>query len=45
MELIKIELNWSSLTGSVELATELGLLKMTMDDISEEIKASRTNAK
>lgn len=47
-ELIKIvrkELMRENLNKSLELAEKYGLSKMTMDEISEEVKAVRRNAK
>jgi hypothetical protein len=43
--LISRELMRQNLESSVELAEKLGLSDMTMDEITEEVKAVRTHAK
>jgi len=45
VDLISNELSRQNLTKSVELAEKYGLSKLTMDEISEEVKAVRRNAK
>ena len=45
IELISKELMRQNLNKCVELADKYGLSKMTMDDISNEVKAVRKNAK
>lgn len=45
VDIISKELVKQTLEDSIELAEKYGLSKMTMDEISEEIKAVRSNAK
>ncbi len=45
VELISRELTRQTLTRCVELAEKHGLSKMTMNEISKEVKAVRNNAK
>ena len=45
IELISKELKRQSLSKCVELAEKYGISKMTMDEISNEVKAVRENAK
>lgn len=45
IELVSKELMRQNLNKCVELANKYGLSKMTMDEISNEVKAVRNNAK
>lgn len=45
IELVSKELMRQNLNKCVELANKYGLSKMSMDEISEEVKAVRKNAK
>lgn len=45
IELVSKELMRQNLNKSIELATKYGLSKMTMDEISNEVKAVRQDAK
>lgn len=45
IDLVSKELTRQNLGKSVELAEKYGISKMTMDDISNEVKAVRKNAK
>jgi predicted CopG family antitoxin len=45
IELISKELAKKNLNDSIELAEKYGLSKMSMEDISKEVKAVRKNAK
>jgi hypothetical protein len=45
IELVSKELMRQNLNKCVELANKYGLSKMTMDEISNEVKAVRKNAK
>lgn len=45
IKLIRKELMRENLKKCIELAEKYGLSKMTMDEISEEVKAVRRNAK
>ncbi len=45
IELVRKELMRQNLNKSLELADKYGLSKMTMDEISEEVKAVRKDAK
>lgn len=45
IDLVSKELTRQNLGKSVELADKYGISKMTMDDISNEVKAVRKNAK
>lgn len=45
IEMVGNEIYRQSLTDSVKLAEKYGLSKMTMDEISKEVKAVRKNAK
>ncbi len=45
IKLIRKELMRENLNKCIELAEKYGLSKMTMDEISEEVKAVRRNAK
>lgn len=45
LDLVSKELTRQNLTKSLELADKYGLSKMTMDQISNEVKAVRSNAK
>lgn len=45
IELVRKELMRQNLDKCVELANKYGLSKMTMDEISNEVKAVRKNAK
>lgn len=44
VDMVSRELSRQNLAKTVELAERYGLSSMTMDDISEEIKAVRNNA-
>lgn len=45
IELVTKELTRQNLNKSLELAERYGISKMTMEDISNEVKAVRSNAK
>jgi len=45
IELVRKELIRQNLNTSLELADKYGLLKMAMDEITNEVKAIRKNAK
>lgn len=45
VELVSQELSKQALNKSVELAEKYGLSKMTMDEITKEVKAVRKSAK
>ena len=45
VDLVSRELTRQTLNECVDLAEELGLSKMTMEDITKEVKAVRKNAK
>ena len=45
IELVTKELTRQNLNKSLELAEKYGISKMTMEDITNEIKAVRSNAK
>ena len=45
VDIISKELSKQTLDDCIELAEKYGLSKMTMDDITEEVKAVRKNAK
>jgi hypothetical protein len=45
VDLISNELSRQNLNRCIELAEKYGLSKLTMDDISKELKAVRKNAK
>jgi hypothetical protein len=45
IELVSKELTRQNLDKTLELADKYGISKMTMDEISEEVKATRKNAK
>ena len=45
VDIISRELSKQTLNECVELAEKYGLSKMTMDEITEEVKAVRRNAK
>jgi hypothetical protein len=45
VDLVSKELTRQTLNKCVELAEKYGLSKMTMDDITKEVKAVRKNAK
>ena len=45
IELVSRELMRQNLNKSVELATKYGLSKLTMEEITDEVKAVRKNAK
>jgi len=45
IKLVRKELMRENLSKSLELAEKYGIAKMTMDEISEEVKAVRRNAK
>lgn len=45
IELVSKELSRQTLSKSVQLAKKHGLSKMTMDEITKEVKAVRRNAK
>ncbi len=45
IEIVSKELTRQNLNKSLKLAEKYGLSKMTMDDISKEVKAVRNNAK
>ncbi len=45
VDIISKELSKQTLDDCVELAEKYGLSKMTMDEITEEVKAVRENAK
>ncbi len=45
LELVSKELMRQNLNKSVDLASKYGLSKMTMDEISDEVKAVRKDAK
>ena len=45
IDLISKELTRQNLNKCVELADKYGILKMTMDEITNEVKAVRSNAK
>jgi hypothetical protein len=45
IDLVSKELTRQNLSKSVELAEKYGIYKMTMDDISNEVKAVRKNVK
>ncbi|HYG37236.1 MAG TPA: hypothetical protein VD908_01395 [Cytophagales bacterium] len=45
IDIVSKELTKQKLNESIELAEKYGLSKMTMDDISKEVKAVRKNAK
>ncbi len=45
IEIVSRELMRQNLNKSIEIAEKYGLSKMTMDEITEEVKAVRKNAK
>ena len=45
IELVTKELTRQNLNKSIELAEKYGISKMTMEDITNEVKAVRSNAK
>jgi hypothetical protein len=45
IDLVSRELSRQTLNNSVKLAEKLGLSKLSMDDITNEVKAARKNAK
>jgi hypothetical protein len=45
IDLVSRELSRQTLNNSVKLAEKLGLAKLSMDDITNEVKAVRKNAK
>jgi len=45
IELVTKELTRQNLNKSIELAEKYGIAKMTMEDITNEVKAVRSNAK
>ena len=45
IDLVSRELALQNLGKSIELAEKYGLSKMTMEDITKEVKATRKNAK
>jgi hypothetical protein len=45
IDLVSRELSRQTLNNTVKLAEKLGLAKLSMDDITDEIKAVRKNAK
>jgi hypothetical protein len=45
IELVTKELTRQNLNKSIELAEKYGIAKMTMEDITNEVKADRGNAK
>lgn len=45
IELVTKELTRQNLNKSLELAEKYGISKMTMEDITKEVKAVRSNAK
>jgi hypothetical protein len=45
IDLVNRELSRQTLNNTVKLAEKLGLAKLSMDDITDEIKAVRKNAK
>lgn len=45
IDIVSKELTKQRLNESIELAEKYGLSKLTMDDISKEVKAVRKNAK
>ena len=45
IDLVSRELSRQTLNNSVKLSKKLGLSKLSMDDISKEVKAVRKNAK
>ena len=45
VDLVSRELSRQTLNNSVQLAERLGLSKITIDDITNEVKAVRKNAK
>ena len=45
IDVVSKELTKQRLNESIELAEKYGLFKLTMDDISKEVKAVRKNAK
>jgi hypothetical protein len=45
IDLVSRELSRQTLNNSVKLSEKLGLSKLSMDDISKEVKAVRKNAK
>ncbi len=45
IDLVSRELSGQTLNNSVKLAEKLGLTKLSMDDITNEVKAVRKNAK
>ncbi len=45
IEIVSKELSRQNLSKCIELANKYGLSKMTMDEITDEVKAVRQNAK
>ncbi len=45
LEIVSKELSKQNLNKCIELASKYGLSKMTMDEITDEVKAIRQNAK
>jgi hypothetical protein len=45
IEIVSKELSKQNLSKCIELANKYGLSKMTMDEITDEVKAVRQNAK
>jgi hypothetical protein len=45
IEIVSRELSKQNLSKCIELANKYGLSKMTMDEITDEVKAVRQNAK